>query len=433
VTTGTAATRITDADQALAVAAELSAAFAAEAGARDADRVLPHVQVQALKESGLLALSVPVEHGGIAAPAAVIAEVFRLFAHGDPSLAQIPHSHYTFLEAVRLQGTDTQRAYFFERVLEGALFANAQSERGPHPIDVDTTTLIPDGEGYVLAGRKYYCTGALFADWVIVRASLPERPGDTPTSSTPKALAFVPADAEGLQVVDDWHGMGQRTTASGTVTLDAVSVPAERVVAFTPIFGAPTVYGARAQLLHTALDVGIATAALAEGVRQAGKARPHFEAGVDAAADDPTVVHLAGELTVTVRGAQALLAEAGRAVDAAAAPALRQCRCGFGGRRGGQGGRHPGVVGGVERTVRTGRHPQRIRCGEPVAVLARRPHPHAARPDPLEGTAHRPLHPVGHHPAAARPALRATGSRSRVSRRRCAAGGGHGSPSAGCR
>lgn len=319
VTTGTAATRIADADQALAVAAELSAAFAADAGARDADRALPHVQVQALKESGLLALSVPVEHGGIAAPAAVIAEVFRLFAHGDPSLAQIPHSHYTFLEAVRLQGTGAQRAFFFEKVLEGALFANAQSERGPHPIDVDTTTLIPDGEGYVLQGRKYYCTGALFADWVIVRASLPERPGDTPTSSTPKALAFVPADAEGLQVVDDWDGMGQRTTASGTVTLDAVSVPAERVVAFTPIFGAPTVYGARAQLLHTALDVGIATAALAEGVRQAGKARPHFEAGVDAAADDPTVVHLAGELTVTVRGAQALLAEAGRAVDAAAA------------------------------------------------------------------------------------------------------------------
>ncbi|MBX9919608.1 MAG: acyl-CoA dehydrogenase family protein, partial [Mycolicibacterium frederiksbergense] len=319
MTTGTAATRIADADQALAVAADLSAAFAADAGARDADRALPHAQVQALKESGLLALPVPVEHGGIAAPAAVIAEVFRLFAHGDPSLAQIPHSHYTFLEAVRLQGTDAQRAFFYEKVLEGALFANAQSERGPHPIDVDTTTLIPDGDGYVLQGRKFYCTGALFADWVIVRASLPERPGDTPTSSTPKALAFVPADAEGLQVVDDWDGMGQRTTASGTVTLDAVSVPAERVVAFTPIFGAPTVYGARAQLLHTALDVGIATAALAEGVRQAGKARPHFEAGVDAAADDPTVVHLAGELTVTVRGAQALLAEAGRAVDAAAA------------------------------------------------------------------------------------------------------------------
>ena len=313
------ATRIADVEQALAVAAELSTAFAADAGARDADRALPHDQVRALKDSGLLALSVPVQYGGIAAPAAVIAEVFRLFAHGDPSLAQIPHSHYTFLEAVRLQGTDAQQAFFFEKVLAGALFANAQSERGPHPIDVDTTTLVPQGDRYVLEGRKFYSTGALFADWVIVRASLPEHPGDTPTSSTPKALAFVPVGTEGLQVVDDWDGMGQRTTASGTVTLEAVSVPAEQVVAFTPIFTRPSVYGARAQLFHAALDVGIATAALAEGVRQAAKARPHFEAGVDAAGDDPTLVHVAGELTVTVRGAQALLAEAGRAVDAAAA------------------------------------------------------------------------------------------------------------------
>lgn len=310
---------ISGAEQALAVAAELSAAFAAGAGARDADRALPHAQIQALKESGLLALSVPVEHGGPGTPTLVIAEVFRLLAHGDPSLAQIPHSHFTFLEAVRLQGSRAQQAFFYEKVLSGALFANAQSERGPHPIDVDTTTLVPDGDGYVLDGRKFYCTGALFADWVIVRASLPEHPGDTPTSSTPKALAFVPADAAGLRVIDDWDGMGQRTTASGTVTLDAVRVPAAQVVAFTPIFARPSVYGARAQLLHTALDVGIATAALAEGVRQAGSARPHFEAGVAAAADDPTVIQVAGELTVTVRAAQALLADAARAVDAATA------------------------------------------------------------------------------------------------------------------
>ncbi|MDF2584286.1 MAG: monooxygenase, partial [Mycobacterium sp.] len=133
---------------------------------------------------------------------------------------------------------------------------------------MDATTLVRDGNHYLLDGRKFYSTGALFADWVVVRASLPEHPGDTPTSSTPKALAFVPAGTEGLQVVDDWDGMGQRTTASGTVTLDGVRVPVEQVLDFTPIFRSPSVYGARAQLFHAALDVGIATAALAEGVRQ---------------------------------------------------------------------------------------------------------------------------------------------------------------------
>lgn len=309
--------RILDADDALTVAAKLSESFAEGASERDSDRDLPRDQVRALKEAGLLALSVPVEHGGIDAPASVIAEVFRLLAHADASLAQIPHSHYTFLEAVRLQGTPAQQEFFYALVLGGALFANAQSERSG-PIDVDTTVLVPADDGdFVLSGRKFYSTGALFADWVIVRASVPHNPGQTPTSSTPKALAFVAAGTPGLTVVDDWDGMGQRTTASGTVTLDDVVVPAAHVVPFTPIFAQPSVYGARAQLFHTALDVGIATAALAEGIRQAAKARPHFESDASAAVDDPTLIQVAGNLTVTVRGTQALLTEAGRAVDAA--------------------------------------------------------------------------------------------------------------------
>jgi len=152
-----------------------------------------------------------------------------------------------------------------------------------------------------------------------VRASLSAGSGAIPDCSTPKAVAFVPRDAPGLDVEDDWDGMGQRTTASGTVTLDYVHVPAANVVPYTSIFQRPTTYGARAQLLHAALDVGIATGALAEGIRQAGKARPHFEAQVCTAADDPTLIQVAGEATVTVRAAQALLADAARAVDAATA------------------------------------------------------------------------------------------------------------------
>ncbi|WP_441960762.1 SfnB family sulfur acquisition oxidoreductase [Mycolicibacterium houstonense] len=313
------ATRVSSEQAALSVAVQLSKSFAEGAGARDAHRILPHEQVRALKESGLLALTVPAEHGGLDVPVTVLAEAIRLIAHGDPSIGQIPHSHFTFLEALRLQGTPAQQAYFYGLVLDGALFANAQSERGPHPVDVDTTTLTASGSGYVLNGRKYYSTGALFADWLIVRASRSDGSGQVPTAATPKAIAFVPRDASGVEIVDDWDGMGQRTTASGTVTLDAVEVPAANVVEFSPIFARPTVYGARAQLLHAALDVGIASGALEEAVRQAAKARPHFEASVSSAVEDPTLVQLAGELTVTVRGAQALLAEAARQVDVARA------------------------------------------------------------------------------------------------------------------
>jgi SfnB family sulfur acquisition oxidoreductase len=320
VNVATAVDRVSSAGEAAAVAQRLATSFAEQASARDADRTLPHDQVRALKASGLLALSVPAEHGGVEAPASVVAEVFRQLAHADPSLAQIPQSHYTFLEALRLQGSAAQQEFFYALVQDGALFANAQTERGSHAVNIDSTTLTAASSGgHVLTGRKFYSTGALFADWLIVRASLADGSGGEPTSTTPKVIVFVPRHAPGLHLVDDWDGMGQRTTASGSVVLDGVRVPADNVVPFSPIFDEPTVYGAHAQLLHAAIDVGIATGALAEGVRQAAKARPHFEAHVDAAAQDPTLIQVAGELTVTVRGAQALLAEAAHQVDAARA------------------------------------------------------------------------------------------------------------------
>ena len=72
-----------------------------------------------------------------------------------------------------------------------------------------------------------------------MRASLADGSGDEPTSTMPKVIAFVPRDAPGLQLVDDWDGMGQRTTASGSVVLDGVRVPADNVVPFSRIFYEP--------------------------------------------------------------------------------------------------------------------------------------------------------------------------------------------------
>ena len=74
--------------------------------------------------------------------------------------------------------------------------------------------------------------------------------------------------------------------------------------------------------MHVAVDVGIARGALEDGcafLRE--RARPWFEAGVERAADDEQLLRLAGELETQVRAAEALLARAADALDAAdAAP-----------------------------------------------------------------------------------------------------------------
>ncbi|AWT47307.1 MULTISPECIES: SfnB family sulfur acquisition oxidoreductase [Streptomyces] len=301
---------IVDDAEALAVAATLAEEFRAGASARDAERRLPHAEVDRLSASGLLAVTVPAAHGGADVGALTLAEIFRLLASADGSLAQIPQSHFVYVNVVRRQGTEEQRKFFFAEVLAGRRFGNAQSEAGTRHVQDIRTRLTPRPDGsYVLTGVKHYATGALFADWIPVLAR---------AEDDELHVAYVPRDAPGLSVIDDWDGMGQRTTASGTVRLDAVPVPADRVLPHHLTFRGPQLHGAVAQLLHAAIDTGIAGGALAEAaafVRT--KSRPWFESGTETAAEDPLLIQRFGELALRVRASEALLREAARTVDAA--------------------------------------------------------------------------------------------------------------------
>ncbi|MFD5583589.1 SfnB family sulfur acquisition oxidoreductase [Streptomyces sp. NPDC127063] len=301
---------IADDAEALAVASALAKEFRAGASARDAERRLPHWEVDKLSASGLLAVTVPAAHGGADVGALTLAEIFRLLASADGSLAQIPQSHFVYVNVVRRQGTQEQRKFFFAEVLAGRRFGNAQSEAGTRHVQDIRTRLTPRPDGsYVLTGVKHYATGALFADWIPVLAR---------AEDDELHVAYVPRDAPGLTVIDDWDGMGQRTTASGTVRLDAVPVPADRVLPHHLTFRGPQLHGAVAQLLHAAIDTGIAGGALAEAaafVRT--KSRPWFESGTETAAEDPLLIQRFGELALRVRASEALLREAARTVEVA--------------------------------------------------------------------------------------------------------------------
>ncbi|MFF0573656.1 SfnB family sulfur acquisition oxidoreductase [Streptosporangium saharense] len=303
---------IADDAEALETARRLAAEFGAGAAERDSARKLPHAEVERLSASGLLGVTVPADHGGADVRHETLAEVFRLLASGDPSLAQIPQSHFVYVNVLRRQGTPAQREFFFAEVLAGRRFGNAQSEAGTKHVQDIRTRLVPEPDGsFLLSGVKHYSTGALFAHWIPVLARAED---DT------LHVAYVPRDAHGLTVVDDWDGMGQRTTASGTVKLDRVGVPADRIVPHHLTFQGPQLHGAVAQLLHTAIDVGIAAAALAEAAEFVRtRSRPWFESGYESATEDPLLIQRFGELGIQLRAAEALLATAARTVDLAAA------------------------------------------------------------------------------------------------------------------
>jgi alkylation response protein AidB-like acyl-CoA dehydrogenase len=244
---------------------------------RDRAGKAPVTELAALDASGLLAITVPRGASGPELGAAVLAEVVRTIAAVDPAIAQVPQAHYLFCDVLAVWGTADQQRRLFGEVLGGARLGNAAAERGGlHAQDLKTRLRgYPGGDmagsaGPRLSGRKYYTTGALTARWIGVSAL--DDAGDL-------VLAFVRRTETGVHVGDDWNVMGQRATVSGTATFEDVPADAELVVPYARAFEVPQQPGARTQLVHAAIQTGIAGGAL----RDAGefvrtKARPFFEA-----------------------------------------------------------------------------------------------------------------------------------------------------------
>jgi SfnB family sulfur acquisition oxidoreductase len=301
--------RIRDDAEAIAVATDVAARIAAGAPARDRERILPYEEMDLISDAGLLAITVPRPYGGPEVRAGTVARVIALLSGADGSIGQIPQNHFFMLEGLRLQGSDAQKRFFYDRILAGERIGNALSERGTRTAQDHATRLTRTPDGLRLSGTKFYSTGVLFAHWIAAVAN---------DDDGRSVIAFLPRHTPGVTVVDDWMGFGQRVTGSGTTIFEAVEVDPFGLVSMTALFEAPTSMGPFAQIMHAAVEQGIAEAALAETVRYVrAHARPWKESGVARAADDPYIISAIGEVKIRVDAADGLLERAGDFVDRA--------------------------------------------------------------------------------------------------------------------
>jgi SfnB family sulfur acquisition oxidoreductase len=296
--------------EAIEAAEHFAARFAAGAAERDRKRIIPRKELDELSASGLLAVGVPRSYGGAGVSNVTLTEVFRILSKGDPNIGQIPQNHFCFVKSIELDGTEGQKNFFFGQFLDGKRLGNALSERGTrHVFDLRATVMRQPSGDFIVNGEKFYTTGALIADWLPVFGN---------DAANRLLIAYVPRGARGVEVRDDWSGMGQRTTASGTAILKDVRVPPEWVIPHYKTYEGPQVFGAYGQIIHVAIDVGIAEGALEdtrEFVRK--KVRYWFEAKVDKPADDPFIVRRFGELSIKVNSAKLMLRRAAELLDAA--------------------------------------------------------------------------------------------------------------------
>ncbi|MFJ4141913.1 SfnB family sulfur acquisition oxidoreductase [Pseudomonas sp. NPDC089734] len=297
--------------QALQVASELAQTFTTDSALRDRERRLPTPELDLFSQSGLWGISVPKALGGAGVSNVTLARVVQIIAQADGSLGQIPQNHFYALEVLRVNGSPQQQARLYAEALAGQRFGNALAELGTKTAHDRTTRLQREGDGYRINGRKFYATGALYAQRI---------PTSVIDDQGVQHLAFVPHDSAGVSVIDDWSGFGQRTTGSGSVVFDNVYVSASDVVPFQSAFERPTTVGPLAQILHAAIDTGIARAAFEDALTFVRtRTRPWIDSGIEKAVDDPLTLHSFGKLGIRLHAAEALLERAGEYLDIAQA------------------------------------------------------------------------------------------------------------------
>ncbi|RZL54264.1 MAG: acyl-CoA dehydrogenase [Variovorax sp.] len=269
---------------------------------RESDRTLAYEAVGWLRDAGFGALRVPLSEGGLGASVEQLFDLLIDLGEADSNLPQILRAHFGFVDRLFAEVEPAARGPWLRRAADGAIFGNATTELGHGALGTLKTTVRREGDHWVLDGDKFYSTGTLYADWIGVAAQRVDEAGE----AAERVLVLVPAQAKGIERLDDWRGFGQRLSASGTTRFRDVRVAATDVLQ-SPRTG-PTSMTAFLQLVHLATLAGIARAIERDAVAFVQARKRVYSHGAGATPrEDPLVQQLVGHLASTAFAASAIV------------------------------------------------------------------------------------------------------------------------------
>ena len=146
---------------------------------------------------GYLGVSLPEEHGGGGGGIAELAAVLEEAAAAGAPLLLMVVSPAICGTVIARYGTDAQKARWIPGIADGTFtmaFAITEPDAGSNSHNI-ITTASPDGDGFVLNGRKTYISGVDEADAVLVVS----RMADARTGNLKPALFVVPTDSPGFE------------------------------------------------------------------------------------------------------------------------------------------------------------------------------------------------------------------------------------------
>ena len=222
---------------------------------------------------GLMTGFIPEEHGGLGLSALEACLIEEELGWGCSGITTSMTANGLALSPILIAGTDEQKKRFvapFAETLQYASFCLTEPGAGSDAGAIATTAK-PDGDGYILNGRKCFTTNGSYASQYTVFASTDRSKGHKGLSAF-----IVPREIPGVSAGKKEDKMGQRASDTSDVLFEDVRIPAGnrigkegegfKIAMMTLDYARPTV---------AAMAVGVARAAF-ELAMQYSKERVQF-------------------------------------------------------------------------------------------------------------------------------------------------------------
>lgn len=218
-------------EQLVAMVRELGPVMAQRAVVYDRDATFPFENFADFRDAGLLGVCVPTRYGGLGASYADYVRVSEEVGRYCGATALTFNMHNATMlwcgqvaDLLDLEPEDRDRhesirAEMFRGVVEdGRIHSQPFSEGlAPGATAGVSTRAVPVEGGWQVTGRKIFASLSGAADFYNVTCQVP--------GEDEIRLLGVPADAEGVSIVDDWDPLGMRGTVSRTLLMDEAFVP----------------------------------------------------------------------------------------------------------------------------------------------------------------------------------------------------------------
>jgi alkylation response protein AidB-like acyl-CoA dehydrogenase len=197
----------------------------------DEEEGLPEKVVQALAEARLLALTIPVEYGGLGLSSTAYSRVFGTLSTIDPGLAVLVGVHCGLgAKAIVRFGNEEQKARYLPMLARGetlAAYALTEPETGSDAQNIKTIAEV-DGDDYVINGRKIWIGNGQRAGVIVTFAQTTvERRGEHVLR--PTAFIIRP-DMPGFVVDRTIRKLGVRSSTQAELTYRNLRVPRDHVL-----------------------------------------------------------------------------------------------------------------------------------------------------------------------------------------------------------